>query len=73
MKETVWYSAAEDHILVRVARNRVELGCQGISTVEFDGKEIQVPDWLSLFTWRVDSKNWKRHLKAGRLVKLGDL
>lgn len=73
MKPTVWYSAAHDHILVRVARNRVELGCQGVITTEHNGEKISVPDWLCLFTWKVNLKEWKRHRQNGWLIRLGDL
>lgn len=73
MKEPVWYSARHDHIFVRVDRNRIELGCQGFNTVEFAGKKIQVPDWLNLFTWKVNLKKWTEHRKKGWLIKLGSI
>lgn len=73
MKESVWYHAGYDNILVRVARNRIELGCQGSNTVTYAGKTIQVPDWLNLFTWKINLKTWSRHRKKGWLIPLGVL
>lgn len=73
MKESVWYIAADDLIVVRVARNKIQLGCEGVCTIEYKGKTISVPDWLNLFTWKVDLKKWKEHRKKGWLVKLGEL
>lgn len=73
MKESVWYFAGHDHIVLRVAPNRVELGCQGVNTIEHNGQKIQIPDILNLFTWKVNLKKWKEFRKKGWLIRLGNL
>lgn len=70
---TVWYSAAHDHIMVKVSRGRVQLGCQGYNTIEYDGKKIKVPDMLNLFLWSIPQKKWMDHIHNGWLIKLGKL
>lgn len=73
MKESVWYFAGHDHIMVRVSRNQVELGCQGSNTIEFDGQKISVPDVLNLFIWKVSLKKWSEFRRKGWLIPLGKL
>ena len=71
MKNSVWYDASYNEILVKPTRNSVERGRQ--ASVQIPGQSFSVPDYLVLFRWKVNLKEWKDHIAKGWLVKLGEL
>lgn len=71
MKESVWYWAGQNEILVKTTRNRVERGAQALIPVL--GLNFSVPDYLCLFDFRIEPKKWKIALKKGWLIPIGYL
>lgn len=71
MKESVWYNAIDNEIIVRQKNGRIERGCQAI--ISCPSFHLNVPDYLNLFTFKVKKGGWKRGLKEKWLTKLGDL
>lgn len=70
--EPVWYDAHQDEIIIMHGK-KAERGCQGITELKYDGKTYNVPDYLSLFLWRVNADAWRLKRKSGWLIKLGNL
>lgn len=68
---SVWYHAEYNEIWIRVKRNHIERGCQAL--IKTPGYDFSVPDYLGLFDWKIDLKKWKREIKYGFLIKLGQL
>ena len=71
MKESVWYHAFHNEIWVKRTRNTIERGLQAM--IKVPDTDISVPDHLCFFTWKLDMKKAKQHIKKGWLVRLGVL
>lgn len=68
---TVWFHAPSNEIIVRDSIYRVSRGVQGANYCE--AAKAWIPDYLDLFRWRINLKQWKKAIKKGWLIKLGSL
>lgn len=71
MKEKVWYHASYDEIWVTEIPYRIIRGPQGMNYNKLVDEWI--PDYIELFSWGIDPKKWRREVKLGYLICLGDL
>lgn len=69
MSETVWYHAYHDEIWIRNESKKkwtISRGSQAVIKL----MNIEIPDTLELFEWKIDPKKWNHHRKLGVLVQL---